>query len=1069
MTNRKNLSAELAALQERLGSAQGREYWRSLEELADSPAFQELMRREFPEQASVWPDHLSRRQFLSLMGASLALAGLSGCSVRPAPSVAVAPYVRQPEEVVPGKPLFFATAMTLGGTAVGLLVESHLGRPTKIEGNPDHPASLGATDLFHQASILNLYDPDRSQTVTYLGQTNTWDAALGRLPVKGPMATGDLSRAPVTDGDSLGSAMEKLRARQGAGIRLLTETVVSPTLGRQLQDFLQAFPRAQWHQYEPLGRDAAFQGAQLAFGEPVNTYYDFRKADVVLSFDHDFLTCGPGNLRHVADFMSRRRVRTAADDAGKATMNRLYMVETAVTNTGAKAEHRLALRAQEIEGFARGVAAKLGVGGQADTSGSHADWIAAVAKDLEQHRGACVVLAGDRQPPAVHLLAHALNRHLGNVGKTVFYTRPIEARPVDQTESLRRLVQDMDAGQVEMLVILGGNPVFNAPVDLRFAERLQKVPLRVHLSLFQDETSRQCHWHLPESYYLEAWGDTRAYEGTASIVQPLIAPLYSSRSAHEVLGWFLTGRQIPGLDIVRGYWRKHWQDQGGSGDFDTFWQTALHDGVVAGSNREFAPRDVPPKGGWEQHLQGTSGGAGGEGLEIVFQSDPTIYDGRFANNGWLQECPKPITTLTWDNAAIMSPKTANDLGVGLGHYAHGGEHGGYHPDLVELNLPDGKQDRKVIAPVWIMPGHADGSVTVYLGYGREQAGRVGGQRENKVGFNAYALRASDRPWFAPGLKVTKTGQRYLVACTQQHHLMENREVVRAASLAHYRDKPRFAAEKEEEHAGDEGRRSPLPLTLYPPFDYSPPKQRWAMVIDLTTCTGCKACVVACQAENNIPVVGKEQVSFGREMHWLRIDRYVKGTADDPQEFYFQPVPCMHCEHAPCEYVCPVEATVHSAEGLNDMIYNRCVGTRFCSNNCPYKVRRFNFFFYADYATQSLRQQYNPDVTVRSRGVMEKCTYCVQRIRNAETDARAEGRTIADGEVLTACQAACPAEAIVFGDMNDPKSKVKAWKGSPLHYALLADLNTEPRTTYLAALRNPNPELAPPPRTDSHGH
>ncbi len=1069
MNNRKNLAAEFAALQTRLGSAQGKEYWRSLEELADSPAFQELMRREFPEQASVWPDHLSRRQFLSLMGASLALAGLSGCSVRPAPSVPVAPYVRQPEEVVPGKPLFFATAMPLGGVAVGLLVESHLGRPTKIEGNPDHPASLGATDLFHQASILNLYDPDRSQTVTYLGQTNTWDAALGRLPVKGPVTAGDLSRAPVTDGDSLGSALEKLRARRGAGLRLLTETVVSPTLAAQLQDFLKAFPQAKWHQYEPLGRDTAFRAAQLAFGEPVHTYYNFRNADVVLSFDHDFLTCGPGNLRHVADFMSRRRVRTAPGDAGKATMNRLYMVETAVTNTGAKADHRLALRAQEIEGFARAVAAKLGVGGQADTPGPHADWIAAVAKDLEQHRGACVVLAGDRQPPAVHLLAHALNRHLGNVGKTVFYTRPVEAQPVDQLDSLRGLVQDMDAGRVEMLVILGGNPVFNAPVDFRFAERLQKVPLRVHLSLFQDETSRQCHWHLPESYYLEAWGDTRAYEGTASIVQPLIAPLYSSRSVHEVLAWFITGRQVPGLEIVRGYWRKHWQDQGGSGDFDTFWQTALHDGVVAGSNREFAPRDVALKGGWEQHLQGAGGGAGGEGLEIVFQSDPTIYDGRFANNGWLQECPKPITTLTWDNAAIMSPKTAKDLGVGLGYYAHGGEHGGYHPDLVELNLQDRKEDRKVLAPVWIMPGHADGSVTVYLGYGREQAGRVGGRGDGKVGFNAYTLRASDRPWFAPGLTVKKTGKRYLVACTQQHHLMENREVVRAASLAHYHEKPRFAAEKEEEHTKEESLRSPLPLTLYPPFDYSPPKQKWGMVIDLTTCTGCKACVVACQAENNIPVVGKEQVSFGREMHWLRIDRYIKGTPDDPREFYFQPIPCMHCEHAPCEYVCPVEATVHSAEGLNEMIYNRCVGTRFCSNNCPYKVRRFNFFFYADYATQSLRQQYNPDVTVRSRGVMEKCTYCVQRIRNAETDAQAEGRKIADGEILTACQAACPAEAIVFGDMNDPESKVKAWKESPLHYALLADLNTEPRTTYLAALRNPNPDLEPQSRTESHGH
>ncbi len=1065
MNTRKNLSSELDALQQRLGAAQGKRYWRSLEELADTPAFQELMRREFPEQASIWPDGLSRRQFLTLMGASLALAGLSGCSVRPAPSVNITPYVRQPEEVVPGKPLYFATAMTLGGVAVGLLVESHLGRPTKIEGNPDHPASLGATDLFNQASVLTLYDPDRSQTVTYLGQTTTWDAALGRLPVQGPMATGDLSKVPVSSEDSLGSAMQKLRARQGAGLRLLTETVVSPTLAQQLQDFLKAFPQAKWHQYEPLSRDLALQGAQMAFGEPVNVYYDFRKADVVLSFDNDFLTCGPGNLRHVADFMSRRRIRTTSEKAGEATMNRLYMVETALTNTGAKADHRLALRAHDIEGFARAVAAKLGVAGVGGaTAGPHEPWIAAVAKDLEQHKGACVVLAGERQPPVVHLLAHALNQHLGNVGKTVFYTRPIEAQPVNQFESLRELAQDMDAGKVEMLVIFGGNPVFNAPVDFRFGERLQKVPLRVHLSLFQDETSRQCHWHLPESYYLEAWGDTRAYEGTVSIVQPLIAPLYSSHSAHEVLAWFVEGRLVPGFETVRGYWRKHWPGGSESGDFDTFWQTALHDGIIAGSNREFAPRTMTLKGGWEQHLQGTgtpAGGAQDQGLELVFQSDPTIYDGRFANNGWLQELPKPITTLTWDNAAIMSPNTARELGVNLGVYAHGGEHGGYHPDVIELTLQDRKvRARKVRAPVWIMPGHADKSITVYLGYGREQAGRVGGREGNRVGFNAYRLRTAEHRWFASGLTVRKTGETYLLACTQQHQLMEGRAVVRTGTLDEYHHKPDFASEREREEIKDETQRSPLPLTLYRPFDYSPPKHKWGMIIDLTTCTGCKACVVACQAENNIPVVGKEQVSFGREMHWLRIDRYLSGPFDAPKEFHFQPIPCMHCENAPCEYVCPVEATVHSAEGLNDMVYNRCVGTRFCSNNCPYKVRRFNFFHYADYATQSLRQQYNPDVTVRSRGVMEKCTYCVQRIRHAEIDAQVEHRSIVDGEVLTACQAACPAEAIVFGDINDPKSKVKEWKESPLHYALLAELNTEPRTTYLAALRNPNPELEP---------
>jgi molybdopterin-containing oxidoreductase family iron-sulfur binding subunit len=1036
MNPRKNLSPEIAELWDRPGSAGGKKYWRTLEELADTEAFRELMRREFPEQADVWPDALSRRHFLALMGASLALAGLSGCSVRPAPTGAIVPYVRAPEEIVPGKPLFYATAMTLGGGAVGLLVESHMGRPTKVEGNPEHPASLGATDLYHQASVLTLYDPDRSQTATRLGQTATWDDALAALR----------------------GALEKQRSHRGAGFRLLTEAVVSPTLADQVEGLLSEFPEAKWHQYEPLGRDAAHRGSVLAFGEPVNTYYGFydlqkkeTTADVVLSLDADFLTCGPGNLRYVAEFTAGRRVRTTADGAGQARMNRLYVVETALTGTGAKADHRLALRMQEIPGFTRAVAARLKLPGvTGGEAAGHEKWVGAVAGDLENHRGRCVVLAGERQPAEVHLLAHAMNQHLGNAGKTVFHTAPVEARPADKTQSLRELADDMDAGKVELLLILGGNPVFTAPADFRFTERMQKVPLRVHLSLYQDETSRQCHWHLPEAHYLEAWSDARAFEGTASIVQPLIAPLYQGRSAHELLA-ALTGRlPAPGYETVRAYWRKHWQGRKSSGDFEAFWQTALHDGVVDGT--KFPAQSVSLKEGWEKHLEGGAGGKAGERYELVLQQDPTIYDGRFANNGWLQELPKPITRLTWDNAALMSPATARELGVErLGSYAHGGEHGGFYQPVVELSLGD----RKVRAPVWVMPGHADGSVTVHLGYGREAAGRVGGTADNKVGFNAYAFRTSDRPWFAAGLTVRKTGDRYVLACTQQHQLMENRDLVRSATLAEYQ-KPGFAADKEQEHKGEANNGGRKPLTLYAPHPDT--GHQWGMAIDLTACTGCSACVVACQAENNIPVVGKEQVAAGREMHWLRIDRYNAGPYEAPTEFYFQPVPCMHCENAPCEYVCPVEATVHSADGLNEMIYQRCVGTRFCSNNCPYKVRRFNFFHFADFTTQSLRLQYNPAVTVRSRGVMEKCSYCVQRIRQADINSQREGRAIFDGEILTACQAACPAQAILFGDINDPKSGVKRWKESPLHYALLAEVNTRPRTTYLAALRNPNPEL-----------
>ncbi len=620
-------------------------------------------------------------------------------------------------------------------------------------------------------------------------------------------------------------------------------------------------------------------------------------------------------------------------------------------------------------------------------------------------------------------------------------------------------------------MILGGNPVYNAPADLNFVERLQKVPLRIHHGLFVDETSYQCHWHLPEAHYLEAWSDARAYDGTASIVQPLIEPLYEGRSAHEVLALVSDLHETSGREIVRAHWRKLWESRRAESPFEHFWEQALHDGVIPGT--ALSPKPVKLKEGWQKHLavsphpQPLPEGAGT--MELVFQPDPTIYDGSWANNGWLQELPKPITKLTWGNAAIMSPATAQELGIGLGSYAHGGEHGGYFMPVVELQL-DG---RKLRAPAWIMPGHADRSVTVYLGYGRQRAGKIGGsveptqstgypaQYSGSLGFNAYLLRTADQPWFASGLEIVKTGETELVACTQEHHLMENRDLVRTGTLEEYHHNPAFCVPPDPPALPPQSNPTiepPSAPTLYKQFDYSPPKHKWGMAIDLTTCIGCNACVVACQAENNIPVVGKEQVACGREMHWLRIDRYMEGTAENPDGFHFQPVPCMHCENAPCEYVCPVEATVHSAEGLNDMVYQRCVGTRFCSNNCPYKVRRFNFLAYSDFNTPSRRLQYNPEVTVRSRGVMEKCSYCVQRIRRAEIDAQTEQRPIADGEVVTACQAACPTQAIVFGDMNDPQSKVAEWKDSPLHYGLLADLNTIPRTTYLAELRNPNPEL-----------
>ena len=957
-------SLNLSSLRARLANSQGRQYWRSLEDLAETEEFQDFLHNEFPQQFAAWRDTVNRRQMLKLMEASLALAGLSSCTRQPTEKIV--PYVRAPEQIVPGKPLFFATAMPLGGFASGLLVESHMGRLTKIEGNPQHPTSLGATDVFAQASVLTLYDPDRSQVVTRLGQISSW----------------------VSFTATLRTEMEAQRLKKGARLRILTGTVTSPTQAHQLRTLLSEFPSAKWIQYEPVGHDTVRAGAQLAFGEYVNTLYRFDQADVILSLDADFLGGGPGHLRYARQFTARRQVQAEATE-----MNRLYVVESMLSNTGAMADHRLPMRASEIERFAGAVANELGVKTGADHP-DHNQWVTALVRDLQKHQGSSIVLAGEQQPPSVHALAHALNHVLGNVGKTVVYTDSVEADPGNQLASLRELVRDMEAGHVDLLVIADSNPVFTAPADLRFAEHLLKVKRRIHMGLYQDETATLCHWHVPQAHYLESWSDARAFDGTVTILQPLIAPLYDGKSIHQLLS-VLSGRpQRSSHDIVREYWGSRHV----SGNFEDFWQTALHDGLLAGT--ALPPKRVSLKADFLRRDSGTGAqtapAAAGErseiqGLEIVFRPDPTIWDGRFANNGWLQELPKPLTKLTWDNAALISPATAERLGLA-------------DEELVELQY----RDRVVRAPVWIQPGHADNSVTVHLGYGRTHAGKVG----TGTGFNAYALRGSDQPWFDSGLAVRKTGDRYPLSSTQIHHNMEGRHLVRVGTLEEFQQNPNFA--HEVEHAT-----SPH-LSLYPEHKYE--GYAWGMAIDLNHCIGCNACVVACQAENNIPVVGKVEVARGREMHWLRVDRYYGGSLENP-EVYRQPVMCMHCENAPCEVVCPVAATVHSSEGLNEMVYNRCVGTRYCSNNCPYKVRRFNFFAYSDYETPVLKLLRNPDVTVRTRGVMEKCTYCVQRINVARIEAKKEDREIRDGEIVTACQAACPAQAIMFGNINDPQSRV----------------------------------------------
>lgn len=993
MSQRETPKPTTAEWGQRLSGLQGRHYWRTLDELAQSDDFQRIVEGEFPSAASLLSTGLSRREFFRIMGASLALAGLGACAERPTEQIV--PYVEPPEERIAGKPLVYASAFTLSGVATGILVKNYEGRPIKIEGNPQHPASLGGTNPFIQASILSLYDPERSQVVRHSSGITPWE---------------DFVRAAR-------ARLDSLRPSGGAGLRLLTGNVTSPSLGEQIRTLLKQFPQAKWHAYEPVSRDNTREGARQAFGRQAESLYHLDRADVILSLDSDFLFSEPGSLRYARDFSNRRRVR-----GEKAEMNRLYVAEPTPSITGSMADHRLAISAGRIRALAQAVARRLG-GKEPGTQDAqelapYQAWLDTVAADLQQHRGSSLVVAGYYQPAPVHALAHSMNQLLGNVGNTVIHAEPAEESA--GASSLPELARDMAQGAVEALFIIGANPAYSAPADLRFAEALAKVRFRAHFGEYEDETSALCHWHVPQAHFLETWGDARSFDGVVTIMQPLIAPLYGGKSAHELMAVLTGNAETSAYDIVRGFWRGRAQ-----GDFDAWWQRALHDGFIEGSGATI--QKIAARAQTQAPSQAASAAAeSSEGLELVFRPDPTIWDGRFANNAWLQELPKQLSKLSWDNAALISPRTAQRLSL-------------HNSDVVELRLGDSV----IAAPVWINPGQADESVTVHLGYGRSRAGKVG----SAIGFNAYPLRTTGRPWFAGGLQISKTGRRHELVTTQGHHTMAGRPLVRSGTLEQFREHPEFVHEMAHEPPPD--------LTLYPPhkFDVS----AWAMVIDTSVCIGCSACVVACQAENNIPVVGKDEVARGREMLWLRVDRYYEGPAENP-DILFQPVPCMHCENAPCEPVCPVAATVHSTEGLNDMVYNRCVGTRYCSNNCPYKVRRFNFYQYADFRTEVRKLGYNPDVTVRSRGVMEKCTYCVQRINHGRIEAKKENRPIRDGEVITACAQACPTEAIIFGDMTDAEAAVSKLKKEPLNYAMLAELNTRPRTTYLARLKNPDPDL-----------
>ena len=991
------VTLDLDALRARLASAKGPEFWRSLEQVAETPAFQKLVDDEFAPGTSEWTNPVNRRRVLELLGATLGLAGLTACTKQPEEKIV--PYVQAPEDIIPGKPLYFASAITRTGYATGVLVESHTGRPTRIDGNPEHPASLGAADVTTQAAVLGMWDPDRSQTVLREGRVSTFTRFQEAAKL----------------------LREGLLSTKGANFRILTETVTSPTLAAQIRELLAEMPEAKWHQYEPCSRDNIRAGAMMAFGEPVNTVYNVDQADVVVALDSDFLYSGPGSLRYARQFVSRRK-----GEGASTTMNRLYSVETSPSITGAKADHRLPLSAIEVENFARALAAETGAGtGAASTKA--AEFLKAVAADLNAHKGASLVIAGEHASPAVHALAHAINAALGNVGKTVYYTAPVESNPVDAVASLKELIADMGAGKVNSLLILGGNPMYDAPVDLGFAEAFRKVKLRIRLGEYDDETSAVCHWHIPQAHPLESWGEARAFDGTVTFQQPLVMPIYEGKTALEIVTLLRDKGGRSGADWMKEYWGAELGARDKTVNIQQVWEKSLHDGVLAES--ALAAKTVAVRKELAAELGAASAGSG---VELLFRPCPNVFDGRYANNSWLQELPRPITKTTWDNLALMSPKMAAKFGV---EYSSGTMF--HDTPVVDLKL----NGKTVKAPAWIMPGHADDCVTVWLGYGRTRAGKVA----TGVGFNAYALRPSSGMWAAKGLDVRTTGDEHRVAVTQDHQSMEGRDLLRISTLSEYKEHP----------AGKHHDGAHL-FSIYPEWEYK--GYSWGMAIDLNACIGCNACTIACQAENNIAVVGKEEVSRGREMHWIRIDRYFGGKDLDNPTIQHQPVTCMHCDNAPCEGVCPVAATTHSEEGLNQMTYNRCVGTRYCANNCPYKVRKFNFFLYQDWDTESLKGVRNPNVTVRSRGVMEKCTYCVQRINTARITAEIEGRRIRDGEVVTACQSVCPSQAIHFGDMNDPNSRIAKVKKDERNYGLLTELNTRPRTSYLAGLRNPNPDL-----------
>lgn len=1060
-------------------------YWRSLDQLENSAEFQEFMHREFPVAASEFPEGVSRRRWMQLMGASFALASVAGCRWE---TEKIAPMVERPEGYIPGNAQHYATTIEWAGAPRHLLVTCFDGRPVKVEGNPEHPGSQGATDGFSQAATLELYDPDRSSTP------------------RQRLAKSELAKSWADFDEYWEDLKGKLGQSQGKGLAVLMQPSWSLSLGSMVKKLAEAMPQAKLYEYAPLSRDNELAGAQQAFGSPVRAHYKLADCKVIATFDSDLLCSHPNSTKYARDWASTREVGHEGEEP---TMSRTYAIESQFSVTGTTADHRAAVKSSDIAwalgkvrdmvqqrldgntpeepaGFAERKKLREKLEAAESTEAKHElllleekppvtrdQVLWALADDLAANQGASVVVVGPGQPAEVQAMGMQLNSLLGNLGKTVTFTD----EPEQEVErgSIADFSQAIDAGEVEALVIVGGNPAYDAPADLKIAEKLEKLVETVRLGYYEDETSALCQWHLPMCHPFETWGDAVSYEGVASVAQPLLEPIYETRSALQLLA------QLAGASFGQPQMlvREALKSVAGGGLDDNAWKKLLHDGFVESSVlTEASPSlagdlDLPtPKAPTTKEIE--------ENLEVVFMPSSSTHDGRFANNGWLQETPNFITKVCWDNTAIISPRTADVLGVKQNEV---------------LSIAIG--DETVELPVYVLPGQANGSIGVQLGYGRTGAGNVGGLSISRfrrwwsplgeaeaiiVGSDVYPLRKSDAMHFAKlENKPKPTGGTYKLATTQDHFAIDEvgleliagriHELVRATTLEDYTENPDFA-----QHVVHEIETPPL----FPDRTWRDETNAWGMAVDLNKCTGCNACVLACQSENNVPVVGKEQVLVGREMHWIRIDRYFHGmpedfNSDDPEspDVATQMVTCQQCESAPCEQVCPVAATVHSDEGLNDMVYNRCVGTRYCANNCPYKVRRFNYFHMTGYMekpeNQLIQLANNPEVTVRSRGVMEKCTFCVQRIAKARTDVRITGKPIADGDVQTACQQACATQAITFGDLNDPNSKVSKLHAEPRAYGMLAELDVRPRNRYLAKISNPHPALSLPVVHESHGH